>query len=401
VTDELTVEELERLRPDSVEQLLVDLGWRLEEDRSSAAIWATAEASVLVPRDRSYSDYLQRLHEAIAIVREVDPDGWRVSLPSLFAVRSDILRFRSDVDTPFDGSMPLMPGVTLIDSIPEVLRAAAKASTSTKLRHYANRNHDIAREYLETARLGQTARGSFVVTVISRLPEPPPATEDDVDPELLPAAPPEPMQRAVNVQLATALGAARDAAATFARTSDFGAFEQAVPQGVSAELCAAAIGMLEAGGDVEFAFTPTPDVPTSVAINSRVILSREHLGPLHTAHDEFKRTAPISEVSIRGRVDNLNRPGMKEGRGTVAVKVIGGDTDVNMVRVPLDASEYAKAIDAHRDGRELNVTGRLEREGNLFWLYDPHTVSVGAVILTRQQKRQQAAEAQGSILEDN
>lgn len=383
MTDSLDAAELDKLQPSALEGVLTDLGWNVELDAPSHSIWATDGASVMVPRDRTFSDYLQRLHDAVSVIREIDPDTWRMSLPSLFAVHSDILRFRSKVETPIDGSVPLLPGVALIDSVPEVLRAGAKASSSTKLGYYAQRNHDLARQYLETARLGQTARGSFVVTVISRLPI---AEVEDDPSELIPPTPPVPFQRVVNLQVTRALKAAGEAAVQYAQTSDFGVFQAAVDDGVSAELCGAAVGMLEIGGDIEFSFAPTLDVAISPQTDTRVVLKREYVGALATAHDEFRRAEPKAGATVRGTVELLNRAGVRGGPGTVALKVTGGDTDANKVRVRLEDAEYQEAINAHRDGRELFVTGRLEREGVLHWLYSPTDFRVGDVVLTKAQR---------------
>lgn len=398
--DALSVDELRLLRPHALERLLSDLGWELEHEQDSSSVWSTEAARVMVPRDRTYSDYLLRLNEAVSVLREIDPDGWRLNLPSLYAIRSDILRFRSIVETPFDGSVPLAPGIALMDSVPELLKAAAKASTDDKLPYYAQRNHDLARQYMDTARLGQTARGSFVVTVISRLPEPEVDQEDEV-PELLPRNPPVPLARVVNMQLVRALAAARDAAAEFSVTSDFSVFQNAVPNGVSAELCGAAVGMLELGGDIEFSFAPTFDMPTVETIESRIRLDRSHLPAFATAHDEFRRSAALSDVLVRGIVESLNRTGTR-GPGTVSIKVTGG-VDANKVRVRLEEGEYSQAIDAHRDGRELIVEGRLEREGNLFWLYDASRFQLGDVVLSERQIAKQKRElyGQGSMLDHN
>jgi hypothetical protein len=56
--------------------------------------------------------------------------------------------------------------------------------------------------------------------------------------------------------------------------------------------------------------------------------------------------------------------------------------EINKVRVRLAPEQYDLAWSAHRSGDLVQVTGRLEREGNLWWLYDPRDVSTLPQTLT-------------------
>ena len=372
----LSLQDLEAASPEGLAEFLAANGWERERISDIADVWRTETASLLLPLDNRVSDFPQRLHDALQILRAVHEDQWLQIVAALGTGRADVLRFRSLVETPPDGSIGFEAGVQFVEAVRKVIVAAAKASTDSKSGHYANRNHAVADRYLTTARLGQTERGSFIVTVISRLPAAPEVDESEIFQE----PPPEPMQRTVNVQLMRALDAAVRAATTFAETSDFAAFEQSVAQGVSAELCDAAIGLLSQGSDVELTVTPSADVPIARDVPMLVVLRSENLPALNTARREFRTEAPESNVRLSGIVERLNRTEQR-GPGTIGFRILDGTESANKARVRLEAEDYDKAIQAHREGRIVRVTGSLEREGNLFWLYESTNFVVGEIFV--------------------
>jgi hypothetical protein len=51
-------------------------------------------------------------------------------------------------------------------------------------------------------------------------------------------------------------------------------------------------------------------------------------------------------------------------------------SEVKKVRVRLSAEQYEQAIEAHHNDSHLSVSGTLDREGTLYWLYNPQNVSI-------------------------
>src|SRR5262245_4282438 len=100
----------EDLSPAAVEAFLVVNGWlRTDHREGISAIWesTTADASLMLPYDRSYRDFPARLKDALSTIAEVysirDDEDLALEIAS---ARSDILFVRADQQT-IDGSIPL------------------------------------------------------------------------------------------------------------------------------------------------------------------------------------------------------------------------------------------------------------------------------------------------------
>jgi hypothetical protein len=59
---------------------------------------------------------------------------------------------------------------------------------------------------------------------------------------------------------------------------------------------------------------------------------------------------------------------------TISLEVVD-TSEINKVRVPLAPEQYDLASSAHHSGELVQVTGRPEREGNLWWPYEARDVS--------------------------
>lgn len=370
--------DLQYSSPEALERLLERSGWRPVRTDDRSSIWSTAGARIMIPRKRGMADFSQRLYDALSVIHEVQPQIWDRVLLSLFSARADVLKFRSLVDTPADGSVRLDIGLRFLQAVQEIVVAAAKASSELKLPQYAQRNRHLAEEYLETARLGQTEKGSFVVTVLSRLPEVE-APEDLGEQRLFEAAA-EPPQRRTNLMVVESVAAAQSASEYFAQTRDFSIFREAVESGVSAELCQAAKGLLALDADVEVSLSLATDVAASRTGPTVVRLSRDSFDALDHAVREFRSSDPVPGVRVVGVVEDLHRSTLSDGAGTVALRVLDNSSnlEMNKLRLRLEPHEYDEAIEAHRQNRVIRVVGSIEREANLFWLYSPREFAVGS-----------------------
>jgi hypothetical protein len=74
-------------------------------------------------------------------------------------------------------------------------------------------------------------------------------------------------------------------------------------------------------------------------------------------------------VRVQGYVHFLSREEVGSP-GTIGVDLIEND-DVNKIRVRVPTNDqYHLAVSAHDAGRPIEARGNLQREGNLWWLYD-------------------------------
>jgi hypothetical protein len=213
-------------------------------------------------------------------------------------------------------------------------------------------------------RLGQTERGSYVVTLLS------PLGTDAAEAERagrLPVADPSP-RTAVSI-LARALEAARDTAERTAAGASLEAFHETVEVGVSANLCdslARIGGRSRRGFDVSFGWSPAaqaPDLPPAVEFPGGVDRILARAAVLLRRVDEGPRGV------LQGRVIRLQR---QRDRGPGRIQVQGQlGQRAGRFAVDLDEPSYDPAIRAHREGAVITVEGRLVRAGQQLILADP------------------------------
>lgn len=375
-SDALTHEDVLAVDPSIVEARLAEDGWMPTSLDLPATVWTYPDAvqptRLLIPHDRSFDDYLPRLREALEGLREIYDDEWPAILLRAQSPRSDVFRFRSEIDTTANGSISLEAGYELFEGVKLALGAAVRsvAAGADKAPSYGRRGWKQVDEYLSSARLGQTERGSYVVTVISRLSQE--STDVVVDESFPDIPPPEPFERKVNVALVRALEATRLAADSYVETSNFGVFEEAVLQGVSAELCGAVVRMIESGHALSVSVEATEAVawPSFVPTASRFEASA--ISPISTASARLREGKAIPNTGIIGSVVALSRK-TDDAPGVVTIRVDDG-VPAKTIKVRLLGSDYHQAITAHDAKLRFSVRGRVIKEGRKTWLYDASDV---------------------------
>jgi hypothetical protein len=209
--------------------------------------------------------------------------------------------------------------------------------------------------------MGQSERGSYVVTVVSELSR--------QNRELIPGHR-DPFERQVTRTLSDALGAVKDSCATALQTGNVHHFREVVNRGVSANLCEALVGMSGAGRrELQIAIgwsrvhPPPGDILSEVTLETTEILTVEQAVPV------LRLAAPYEAFEMIGLVVGLRRA---QGEETGHVVVMGPvETKIRKVHIELDAADYDFAIAAHRQKSAVHCTGELVRVGRSFVLRDP------------------------------
>lgn len=165
--------------------------------------------------------------------------------------------------------------------------------------------------------------------------------------------------------------AAHQAAESALLTSDgLAPFTEAVPVGLSANLCEALAGL---GGSAGHPFELTVGLAAVRRHTERlepVWFRRDHLPVLREAASELRARTTDEDVAVTGEVVRLHR----EGPATGEITLVGRVDDVESLRrlwVHLPDADYRLAMRAHQDMREVTVRGSLVRRGNRFYLTNP------------------------------
>jgi hypothetical protein len=207
-------------------------------------------------------------------------------------------------------------------------------------------------------RFGQTERGSFIALLESHVTPPEQA--------ILPGTPiAEPFSRRVIARIMR--GVAQIEQAVFAANA--GNLKDGFRDGLNANMCEAILAMKPTLGEPQFEYRvswapilPAPNLPTIVKLERRTLEFIESTArTLRNAQESVERPieGKVVKLSSLGPMDELEELA-DDRQVTIRFDL---DGRAQNVLVPLIYADYSHACDAHRDGKTVRITGRLERTG--------------------------------------
>jgi len=366
------------LRIPDVTSYLRRAGWNPTESRYSGLLafqsqiqGAPGPVLVALNRDPSYPDTYRRIADVVNTLSQVEERPPDEIARAIAAVDADVMLWRLPEDQTAGASVSLDLAVHWVQRLRDVVAYAACAEQDP--RPYFVKATGIGTQHVRHCRFGHTVPGSFAFRVESPLP---PYTAR-VQPVLDPILETAPFPRRVVERITRGLLIVRDAVLS----GDPEPLVRGYRLGLNANLCETLREMLEATGDSGLAcdvrwsrsWQPSPELsePTPIRLEYRAAQFLD-AGSRGLRQPERAQARPI-----RGRVVQLRAEGeleseefepdqVSEEGPTITVLASTDDLRTLRVRVSLPVAEYRQACDAHRDGREVEVSGRLEKLGK-FW----------------------------------
>jgi hypothetical protein len=343
-------------------------GWAKAETYGahSDVYTAAGKPEIILPRTDLLGDYPAVVAQLISIFASVSARDELATYRDLSGADQDVVRIRA-FGTDEDGSVPIDSGVEIVAKARELMLSAACAARSPQSMYRAGANRE-ATEYLRRVRLGQTEQGSFVVALLAPIP---PQLEAFL-PGFWPSFEDEPFERQVTRRLAGALSALRSAI-ELATSGDGQAFEQTVPQGVSANLCEAVAGLIAQSPGVDIGLTWARTRPTPER-HRRFAFSGKDAAILTEAARVFRSRHPRPDQSLFGTVHTLKRRD-EDIEGLVTLRAMVDDRPQS-VRAVLDQANYSIAVQAHDSKTPVVVKGDLERVGQRWQITNAQVTSL-------------------------
>lgn len=356
------------IRPGDLVGYLRASRWQEVESADAFSVWRKDSSEVIVPLNTAFHDFALRMGEVLAALQDMENRSQIDILTDLQTQSADRIRIRLQGTRAIDGTIPIEDGVSIIAQTRELLLASACAAVEQRPVFFT-RKPPVAMEYLKSVRLGQTERGSYVVNVISKVP-PFMATEHG-DGEMFPQVQ-EPFPRRATRMLAQSIKAVKRASERAIATATFDMFQQAVLDGVSANLCEALASIAteqDSAQDLEIGFAWSKSRPAPEDTATVLTLPRESIPVIKEAARIFRERAPVDDFRLVGPVVRLARPVGTE-HGTITVFGFVDERPKN-IAVQLEEREYALAIRAHENRIPISCVGELVREGPTYRLADP------------------------------
>jgi len=335
-------------------------------------VWSTEDKEdeeILVPLDPSRGDYAALLTKARRTVYEHYGRAARdISAMLELRVRASLDATQWKKETQLEaGIIEWEAGEKLYEAARAQLIASAK-SAREKRRYHGNASAHLAKRFIENSFMGQTDIGSFVITAYTPANTRFHLSKHSEEMQLLmPRASETVTGRQVLATFERALKAVSEGIQSYRQRPQIEIFLETVQEGVSYEFTKA-LSELTSDGDSEIEimrFSDSADRQIAKSITFEAVDS-----PILTrAAHAFALDPEPQHVTLVGEVTLLSRSVAKEDH-VIRLNIAEG-ADVRKARIRLTAEQYKLAMEAHRFEASLRVRGRLEKEGNLYWLYDP------------------------------
>lgn len=363
------------LDPRNIEVYLLAHGWEDKTRNDKFSVWRQAGEPespnyLFVPLLEGPADYEERLRDVVARLVEEEDRDFETVLTNLRYATSDLVRISLVSPRVGPGELPIEDGRKLFDGARDLMWSAACAAVQPRA-NYGPKAPATAKDYLDGVRLGQTERGSYVVTVISDVqpPEQQALIPDDA------AHLDVPFERQVTTALMQALVATKSAAEQVIREhSNVGdTFEDVVEQGVSANLCAALakMGEEQTAAEVRIHMNWAASRPPTIEAEPvGVRFEPSTLPVLGEAVQALRQLGPFDDEVVEGFVIRLNRGKDEAAIGSIVIEGSAHGAKRN-VHVELPDDQYHLAIKAHDERHPVRIRGTLAKRGRNWVLSEP------------------------------
>lgn len=351
----------------SIRNYLKSRRWQTIDGSHKAATFkhpTLSSVQVTIPLAQSYSDYAERIGDAIATVAATEDRNPFEVFTDIMLPPSDVMRFSCVEADTVTGTVPFEAGLELFDGVKQILVSAALAAERHQRYYPRMSGGSDVDEFIARCLLGQTEVGSFTATFICPVQEHPErVVQDFFDPIAMNT--PDPFARLVtrNIMAATdsLVNAIRDDKVKELLAGDVAP--------ISANLCEALLQMKPAhDGKLTIAASwarTLPPPPSSIA--TRVDLPSDYFSTIRDVGAALRPAAPQVPPQFVGHVIELSRhdaEGPLEGPVKVTLLVIYEGRAVR-VKVDLESTDYPTARKAFEDGTYVSIEGDLARSARV------------------------------------
>ena len=316
---------------------------------------------VILSTTNDARDFSRRMVELVdEVARFEDRSPYEV-VADLTLAPFDVVRIRLQAADQY-GSIKISEGVELHEEARNLMLWAANAAASPQPRKsWKGRRFEEVGTYLDSVRLGQTQRGSFVLTLLSPWHfDPTSAGSLDVF---------ETFGRRTTQKLASALVATQEAIRKVVVTNDLKPFDEAVTAGVSSNLCTSLARLAEEGNGMDVTVDWSPSKPADGSV--KVSMTRENASILAEAARHLDQQEPDENVTIQGLVSQITEdPDRFDGNTVIETKV---GNAIRRIKVQFGPDERTSVYQAAHHKRWIQVDGDLVRDGRQLSLRNPRS----------------------------
>lgn len=322
---------------------------------------------ILVPHTDNIGGYAENMAESIAVLATVEDRSQLNVYYDLLGAGADTIRVRS-MNGAAGESLSLRRRANLLSDAYRMLSSAARAAEKPQAVFRGPISSEVV-EYLDNVRPLPGYQEGYAITLHSPVPAGF-GTQQDFGDDYIP-----PFPRQVTTRLASALRHSSAAVSRAVVSDTLEPFREAVPNGVSANLCSSIAELAKKGGGVEIDLTwgkvrpsDVPTVPLRFSERSADVLTE--------AARLFRRDEPLLNEAVIGHIVKLERE-ITEFDGRATVVYVRRGRPIRM-QATFEESAYDTVIRAFDDRVPVSVDGDVYRVGNTYELRNPRNLSLVA-----------------------
>lgn len=321
-------------------------------------------AELILPTSSHARDFVRRMAELVNDLADAEDRSAVEVLRDLTMAPFDVVKVRSP-DADDYGSVPLNVGIGLHQESMNLVLAAANATASpSPRRSFTGRQFEEVTAYMGSLRLGQSQRGSFILSILSRWD----FTSDLQSTLDLGEAT---FGRRVTKCLAKAL-VATSLAIRKSVVDGVEPFLQSYKEGVSANLCQALAKLAREGDGIDVAVHWSPSSPERPV--DSLSLKREDAAILIEAAAALAGKENKQDYLMEGQIATITEAPDRFD-GSAVLETIYGNS-VRKVRIKFGQSDRVTIYDAAKNKLWVRVIGDLHREGNRLSLLNPRDIAI-------------------------
>jgi hypothetical protein len=324
-------------------------GWTLMESEPDIAvlrkIFMDQEEEIILPRDRTYADYRQRILEAIQFLAKHEQTSEEDIIGELLLQKWDVLRIKIKGDRIGSGCISYLDKGIIEEGMRKILFASARSVLDPK--PYFKRLYSTnAEQWMRRCRAGAPESGSYVLTV--QLP-----LQEDLDHQEIP------FSRRVAEYLMTSLGQL----ALLSEHSDLSVIK--ADPFLNANFCLGLAEMKPDDSPIHFDFEMkwSPEFPVKKNIPARIEILNHHFPSIMRMGQKLKPQTEVNQDVFVGKVLTLHgeadEQGNMQGEATL---VLFMDEEQVRAKVFFGFEFYALACDAHKQNRYVRISGILSEK---------------------------------------
>lgn len=328
-------------------EYLRNRGWILKESEPDIAVLRKflddGEEEIVLPRDRTYADYRQRIVEAIQFLARHEHSTEKDIIEGMLLQKWDVLRIRISGDRIGTGCISYLDKGIIEEGVRKILFASARSVHDPK--PYFKRLYSVpAEQWMKKCRAVAALSGSYILTV--RLP----LEGDSEEP---------PFSRKVAEYLMTSLGRLIQ----LAQNADL-SVENEEPH-LNANLC---LGLAEMKPDeapiyFDFEMRWSSEIPINRNVPAKVEIQDHHFPSIMRIGQKLKPQTEVNQDVFVGKVLTLHgeadEHGNMQGEATLILLM---DDQQTKAKVFFGPEFYSIACDAHKQNQYVRILGSLSEK---------------------------------------